>query len=47
MRPGRLDKTLYVGLPTPEDRLDIFMTITKVSDCRALSEPQIKNDIVF
>lgn len=29
LRPGRLDKMLYVGLPTPEDRLDILMTITK------------------
>ncbi|NXP06707.1 NVL protein, partial [Thinocorus orbignyianus] len=29
LRPGRLDKTLYVGLPPPEDRLDILRTITK------------------
>lgn len=29
LRPGRLDKTLYVGLPTVEDRTDILKTITK------------------
>ena len=30
LRPGRLDKLLYVGLPTSKDRLDILTTITKV-----------------
>ncbi|XP_034040519.1 nuclear valosin-containing protein-like [Thalassophryne amazonica] len=29
LRPGRLDKTLYVGLPPPEDRHAILTTITK------------------
>ncbi|KAM9317248.1 nuclear valosin-containing protein-like [Gastrophryne carolinensis] len=29
LRPGRLDKTLYVGLPPPTDRLAILRTITK------------------
>ncbi|OWF46639.1 nuclear valosin-containing protein-like [Mizuhopecten yessoensis] len=29
LRPGRLDKTIYVGLPDSADRLDILMTITK------------------
>ncbi|NWX44266.1 NVL protein, partial [Steatornis caripensis] len=29
LRPGRLDKTLFVGLPPPEDRLAILKTITK------------------
>ncbi|NWS45343.1 NVL protein, partial [Probosciger aterrimus] len=29
LRPGRLDKTLYVGLPPPEDRLAVLKTITK------------------
>ena len=24
LRPGRLDKVLFVGLPNPEDREDIF-----------------------
>ncbi|KAF4803553.1 Nuclear valosin-containing protein-like protein [Turdus rufiventris] len=33
LRPGRLDKTLYVGLPPPEDRLAILKTITKVRKC--------------
>ncbi len=30
LRPGRLDKTLYVGLPPPADRRAILITITKV-----------------
>ncbi|XP_007530230.1 nuclear valosin-containing protein-like isoform X2 [Erinaceus europaeus] len=29
LRPGRLDKTLFVGLPSPESRLAILKTITK------------------
>lgn len=29
LRPGRLDKVLYVGLPSVEDRQDILRTITK------------------
>ncbi|KAI2657398.1 Nuclear valosin-containing protein-like [Labeo rohita] len=29
LRPGRLDKTLYVGLPPPTDRHAILVTITK------------------
>uniref|UniRef100_A0A8B9F2G2 Nuclear VCP like n=1 Tax=Amazona collaria TaxID=241587 RepID=A0A8B9F2G2_9PSIT len=33
LRPGRLDKTLYVGLPPPEDRLAILKTITKIPIC--------------
>lgn len=31
LRPGRLDKTLYVGLPPPADRHAILLTITKVA----------------
>ena len=30
-RPGRLDKLLYVDLPTPEERYDILRTLTKNS----------------
>lgn len=30
LRPGRLDKILYVGLPNEEDREDILRTLTKV-----------------
>ena len=30
LRPGRLDKTLYIGLPTAEERTIILKTITKV-----------------
>ncbi|RVE74275.1 hypothetical protein OJAV_G00020270 [Oryzias javanicus] len=29
LRPGRLDKTLYVGLPSPADRCAILLAITK------------------
>ncbi|KAF6073552.1 nuclear VCP like [Phyllostomus discolor] len=29
LRPGRLDKTLFVGLPPPADRLAILKTITR------------------
>lgn len=30
LRPGRLDKILFVGLPTASDRSDILRAITKV-----------------
>ncbi len=30
LRPGRLDKIIYVGLPTQQDRFEILKTITKV-----------------
>jgi ribosome biogenesis ATPase len=29
LRPGRLDKLLYVPLPTHEDRLSILETVTR------------------
>jgi ribosome biogenesis ATPase len=29
LRPGRLDKLLYVPLPTPDDRLQIMKTVTR------------------
>nr|CAD7457955.1 unnamed protein product [Timema tahoe] len=32
LRPGRLDKILYVGLPSPVGRVDILRALTKVSD---------------
>lgn len=31
LRPGRLDKILYIGLPTETDRIDILTALTKVS----------------
>lgn len=31
LRPGRLDKILYVGLPTASDRVEILRAITKVN----------------
>lgn len=30
LRPGRLDKILYVGLPEKQDRLEILQAVTKV-----------------
>lgn len=30
LRPGRLDKVLYVGLPDEEGRVDILRAVTKV-----------------
>lgn len=32
LRPGRLDKILHVGLPTPDERVAILKAITKVSN---------------
>ncbi|KAK6489928.1 nuclear valosin-containing protein-like isoform X2 [Huso huso] len=40
LRPGRLDKLLYVGLPPPQDRCAILQTITK-SGKRPLLEPDV------
>lgn len=31
LRPGRLDKILYVGLPSASDRVDILRALTKVN----------------
>lgn len=30
LRPGRLDKILYVGFPNEDDRIDILRALTKV-----------------
>ncbi|XP_032383365.1 nuclear valosin-containing protein-like isoform X3 [Etheostoma spectabile] len=40
LRPGRLDKTLYVGLPPPADRHAILLTITKGG-----TKPQLGHDV--
>lgn len=40
LRPGRLDKTLYVGLPPPADRHAILLTIT-----RGGTKPQLEQDV--
>ncbi|XP_055003169.1 nuclear valosin-containing protein-like isoform X2 [Sorex araneus] len=45
LRPGRLDKTLFVGLPSPTARLAILKTITKMapqalSGCSLSREPR-------
>lgn len=31
LRPGRLDKTLYIELPTPSERLEILRTLTRAN----------------
>ncbi|XP_023819458.1 nuclear valosin-containing protein-like isoform X1 [Oryzias latipes] len=40
LRPGRLDKTLYVGLPGPADRCAILLAITKGG-----TRPQLGPDV--
>ncbi|XP_008427371.1 nuclear valosin-containing protein-like [Poecilia reticulata] len=40
LRPGRLDKTLYVGLPCAADRHAILLTVTKGS-----TRPQLEQDV--
>ncbi|KAL7841807.1 hypothetical protein SRHO_G00254980 [Serrasalmus rhombeus] len=40
LRPGRLDKTLYVGLPPPADRHAILVTITKGG-----TKPRLESDV--
>lgn len=40
LRPGRLDKTLYVGLPPPADRHAILLTITKGG-----TKPRLESDV--
>ncbi|XP_037544101.1 nuclear valosin-containing protein-like [Nematolebias whitei] len=40
LRPGRLDKTLYVGLPCPADRHAILLTLTKGG-----TKPQLEQDV--
>lgn len=40
LRPGRLDKTLYVGLPPPTDRHAILLTITKGG-----TKPHLDSDV--
>ncbi|KAK5604765.1 hypothetical protein CRENBAI_010880 [Crenichthys baileyi] len=40
LRPGRLDKTLYVGLPCAADRHAILLTVTKGG-----TKPQLEQDV--
>ncbi|XP_028676663.1 nuclear valosin-containing protein-like [Erpetoichthys calabaricus] len=40
LRPGRLDKSLYVGLPQPQERFAILQTITKCGK-RPLLQPDV------
>lgn len=48
LRPGRLDKILYVGLPKMEDRSDILKAQTKVSFlCFYLKKTKLINFLFF
>merc|ERR550519_257051 len=40
LRPGRLDKILYVGFPTPPDRTDILKALTKNG-----TKPSLESDV--
>lgn len=42
LRPGRLDKILYVGLPEETDRVDILKALTKNG-----SKPELGPDVDF
>lgn len=42
LRPGRLDKILYVGLPEVSDRVDILKALTKNG-----SKPELGDDVNF
>lgn len=42
LRPGRLDKTLYIELPTAEERFDILKTLTKVNHTPLAADVDLK-----
>ncbi|XP_050073662.1 nuclear valosin-containing protein-like [Anopheles maculipalpis] len=42
LRPGRLDKILYVGLPAKDDRVDILRALTKNR-----AQPPLADDVEF
>lgn len=45
LRPGRLDKILYVGLPTSEDRVDILKAVTK-KGTKPLLAPDVDLEVI-
>nr|XP_018903234.1 PREDICTED: nuclear valosin-containing protein-like [Bemisia tabaci] len=45
LRPGRLDKILYIGLPSPEGRVDILKALTKNGTCPALHSDVNLNEV--
>lgn len=45
LRPGRMDKILYVGLPSPADRLDILNTITKNGTMPAIADKDLLKEV--
>lgn len=47
LRPGRLDKTLYVGLPPAADRHAILLTVTKGGSRPLLDQDVSLEDIAF
>ncbi|KAI9209680.1 ribosome biogenesis ATPase RIX7 [Polychytrium aggregatum] len=44
LRPGRLDKALYVDLPNPQERLDILKTITRKTPLKDVDLALIATD---
>ncbi|XP_011548753.3 nuclear valosin-containing protein-like [Plutella xylostella] len=42
LRPGRLDRVMYVGMPATEDRVDILRKLTKGG-----AQPQLRSDVDF
>ena len=50
LRPGRLDKVVFVDLPCPADRCDILRTLTKVScpvTCVSHVQPRVRFCFLF
>ena len=45
LRPGRLDKQLYIGLPQAADRSTILNTITKVSTNSVLTMWEVSSPL--
>ncbi|WFD25818.1 Ribosome biogenesis ATPase rix7 [Malassezia nana] len=45
-RPGRLDRLLYVDLPTSDERLDILTTLTKASPLATANDADTNHSIV-
>src|SRR5699024_2194605 len=43
LRPGRLDKTLYIELPTSQERLEILTTLVNANDTPLSSDVNLKD----
>ncbi len=47
LRPGRLDKIIYVGLPDQNDRFEILKTITKANSFRLVISLSLLISLIF